>query len=292
MLFLHIGMHKTGTTTLQNTLSAHRSLLAEHGINYLDLGANHSRPLYSMFAEHPETYHANRRAGLSDASEAAAYNANNKARVERLLTANNALVTIISGEDLSLLKKDAVPRLKAFLARYFDTLQVIGYVRPARAFINSLCVQAVKGGATLEHLVQKPPSPDYQWRFNKYRQTFGKDSVRLRLFERSQLAQNCIVADFIQMAGLPSELYASLDVQNENTSLSQAAVEFLSEANAASPVFVDGNLNPARPQGLLEKASKMAGPAFALPNAVIEQILEDKAFDISWMEKILGAQLV
>ena len=64
-IFLHIGVHKTASTTIQNTLYSEREKLSDAGILYPEfrLGdiviSNHSIQFYSLFCEEPEKYHIN-----------------------------------------------------------------------------------------------------------------------------------------------------------------------------------------------------------------------------------------
>ena len=44
--YIHIGLHKTGSTSIQATLFKNRAALHEHGIHYLGLSQNHSTTLY------------------------------------------------------------------------------------------------------------------------------------------------------------------------------------------------------------------------------------------------------
>lgn len=45
---IHAGMHKTGTTSLQSCLAVHRTELAESGVWYPDLGADHQGTLLNV----------------------------------------------------------------------------------------------------------------------------------------------------------------------------------------------------------------------------------------------------
>ncbi len=72
-LFLHVGMHKTGTSSIQETLHANRPILAEAGYAYMDDVVNHSRIVPSAFAAQPEQLAANRRAGILGAAAGAAF---------------------------------------------------------------------------------------------------------------------------------------------------------------------------------------------------------------------------
>jgi hypothetical protein len=48
-LFLHIGMPKTGSTSIQNVLAGGKEHLAGHEIGYFELGRNHSSLLKALF---------------------------------------------------------------------------------------------------------------------------------------------------------------------------------------------------------------------------------------------------
>lgn len=283
-LLLHIGMHKTGTSSLQTTLFDSRETLSNAGITYLDIEDNHSAAFYSLFCDAPEKYHVNRRRGIHTKEQAATHNRTLRKRLTDKLAATDSSITIISGEDLSLLPKAKVPELQRFLASFFDDVRVIGYARPPISFVNSLAQQSLKGGATMEHLTTHPPSPTYQWRFQKFLDAFGKDKVTLRQFTRDALLNGCIVADFLNTAELPDHLYSTLKISRRNNSLSVLAGTLLARLNAQIPVFVGDALNPARKAGATVLLQTLPGDAFRLPDSVVEQALAESDWDIRWMK--------
>ena len=74
-VILHVGLHKTATTSLQATCLANRVALAHQGICYPDFRhplqpeqsmANHSVPLVSMVHPKPHEYHMNIRMRVTD----------------------------------------------------------------------------------------------------------------------------------------------------------------------------------------------------------------------------------
>ena len=77
-LFLHIGMHKTGTSAIQHALFDQRKALKKHAINYVALARNHSIPLYSLFADHSEGYPIHLIAGRTPAEVRTLNNVNKK----------------------------------------------------------------------------------------------------------------------------------------------------------------------------------------------------------------------
>lgn len=287
-LFLHIGMHKTGTSSLQMTFFRNRDILAKNDVTYLDIEDNHSAAFFSLFSNNPAGYHINRKRGIIGEAAAKAYNEKLLPILEEKLGAITTPFTIISAEDLSLLPRDKVPALKVFLSTYFDHIKVIGYARAPVSFVNSMAVQALKGGATLDSLTETPPKPEYQWRFKKYQDTFGPDHVHLRPFSRATLKNACIVADFLDATGLPASLRGDMKLFDINASLSMTAGLVLDKVNQQVPAMVDGRPNPRRNPNAAAMVVRLDGPAFRLTPDVIDRALAESAWDIRWMEKQLG----
>ena len=79
-LKLHVGFHKTGSTSFQQTCAHNAELLKSFGVSYPSFEnsvnraiLNHSIAIVSAFRRHPERYHINRRLGLDVGSTNAAY---------------------------------------------------------------------------------------------------------------------------------------------------------------------------------------------------------------------------
>lgn len=67
-LYLHMGFHKTGTSSFQETCKKNVGFLKAQGLLYplfnsghigMEDISNHSIPIYSMFCEDPGRYHIN-----------------------------------------------------------------------------------------------------------------------------------------------------------------------------------------------------------------------------------------
>jgi hypothetical protein len=59
-LILHIGMHKTGSSSIQQILFENREVLLKHDCYYPEsILMNHSHSLYTLFSSHAEKYHIN-----------------------------------------------------------------------------------------------------------------------------------------------------------------------------------------------------------------------------------------
>src|SRR5688572_11207189 len=125
--YIHIGMPKTGTTSIQSTLGYSRQ---SSEFRYLDLGhANHSRGIIAIFSKTPECYPYFRQCGGST-EEFRRYAADMRARLEKELSENFQNKFIISGESIIGLMEDELKDLHEFVSRYFTRIHIIAYVRP------------------------------------------------------------------------------------------------------------------------------------------------------------------
>jgi hypothetical protein len=104
-IFLHIGLHKTATTSIQKTLFLKKNskLLEAHGYFYpKHWPDNHSIPLYSIFCDFPEKYHINIKKGYS---------------INEIKKVNEAYLESLEQE----IKKNKMLETNYFRRRYFKT---------------------------------------------------------------------------------------------------------------------------------------------------------------------------
>jgi hypothetical protein len=292
-LFLHVGMHKTGTSSIQQTLHAQREILPAFGFAYFPPERNHSRAIASIVGDNPHRHAGNRLAGRHDREAAALYAAESREALQRFLAEEAAPNLIVSGEGIGMLGDPDIDRLLALLRPLVDRLVVVGLVRNPRPFLISATQQAVKAGRTLEELAGPAMrSPAYRKRFERFDRRPEVDEVRLRRYHPGHLVRGCSVATFLDMCGAPPALYDRLQVARENVTVSGTAVRALLVANEVVPVFLpDGSLNPGRARGLRRLLEGLPGERFTVPAALIDRAMAAAAADIAWMEQRLGARL-
>ncbi|NDY93098.1 hypothetical protein [Ideonella livida] len=138
---LHVGLHKTGSSSIQETLYRNASL---RGAHYLDLGeANASGMVKLLFggAEQASQTPLARQQGDEAARDLA------RKRLDRALAEVGPADTVIfSAEALSRLSIHGLQALQAALAPQFQSIEVVGYVRDMPGFMASAFQQRVKGG--------------------------------------------------------------------------------------------------------------------------------------------------
>lgn len=290
-LYLHVGMHKTGTTSIQLTLDTHREALQAAGYSWFpNEDPNHSRAVYGAFADRPHRYHANRRLGAHTPQAAEAFADASRARLAAFLDDAPGPNLVISGEDIAMLQEPAKRRLLEFLRPRVDRIIVIGMVRPPRGFIASAIQQRIRGGRTLEDLADgRGTLPDYRRRFETFLTAAEVAETRLHLYVPDALRHGCSVATFLALIDAPEALYGRLEVVRANAGTSHLGVALMLAANEAVPVFLeDRSANPRRALRLVDFLDGLAGPRFAAPDALVAGFLREAAGDIAWMEARLG----
>ena len=195
---VHIGMHKTGTTSIQNSLN----LYEDPSFYYARIGGhgNHSVPVYSLFSEHPERHNLNRHRGQNPAVMAQ-YIQSIKADLERSISEAGDRTLIISGEDIGILKEADIARMHDALRPHYDDIQILAYVRPPMSFMNSALQQMVRSGGRAVLNFDKLYR-SYRASYEKFDNVFGRDAVMLKLFDRKELRGGDVVKDFCATIGL------------------------------------------------------------------------------------------
>lgn len=136
-LILHVGTHKTGTTTIQDTFALNRRFLAEKGLIFPQIGrANGQHSLVMDWISLPEFYH------LDTSSEEAW----SKLAREH---ANSDRTVLISTEELS----RGNPQMRVDLRKLrdlvsnFDEVKIVCCLRNQVSFLQSIYLQVIKSGA-------------------------------------------------------------------------------------------------------------------------------------------------
>ena len=108
--FLHLGLHKTASSSFQQTCASNRKLLGKQGLHYPLFACehshpkrlkinNHSVPLRCLYDQNPKNYHINKRWKIRSLDEAIR---DYDAQLTEALSRDASI--ILSGEGLSKLK--------------------------------------------------------------------------------------------------------------------------------------------------------------------------------------------
>lgn len=205
---LHIGMHKTGSTAIQQAFNGRSSSEAR----YARLShANHSIPLATVFKQGP--YHHWNKFDLSDA-EISSRRHDFLADLESEFNSDVHQHLIFSGEDLGLLKDQEKAELISVFRSHGVDVRVICFVRDPVAFVSSALQQRIKHG--LKDVGEI--SPWYRQRLTYFAQILDPEKLVVMDYGRLCAEHGDIVCAFQNVIGFRFENLASVR-PNKSSSL-------------------------------------------------------------------------
>ena len=282
-VIVHIGMGKTGSSSIQQTL---RRGLADPAFRYAGFGGtSHSRSVYSLFSDSPEAFHGHRKRGWGK-EEIERFNIATRERIIQDFKACKASTVIISGEGIGNLEEAGLRRFREFLADHFEEIVVVGYVRPPRSYMGSTFQQGIKGCHNRLNL--KGLYPKYRKRFKKFDLIFGPENVHLWKFDPKSFPQGDVVLDFCRRLGIDMRPEA---LRRANESISKEAVSLLFAYRKFGPGYGVG-LDAVQANRRLIAALRTIGSGkLRFAPEVVRPVLDANCEDIQWMEERLGESL-
>lgn len=292
---IHVGTHKTGSSSIQRTLFENRNLVARrHNLQYFEGYENHS-VLYTAFNPTALHFRSLQIAGVTTLEGAAKHAENMRDQLSRSIDRAAGKDYVISGEGLSFLPATTVPAMQEFFARFFDRVRICVYVRHPYGYADSAAQECVKRGETFEQLIAATldgaagPSvlPKYRDRIEKYITAFGRENVKIREFDRNKLKNQDVVMDFLcNMLGL-DEAGLGFAPEHSNESLSHAVVRQLERLNRTAPLIKDGKLNMQRSTRILRLLKDLpARQRFVFSELDIARFAEVVAEDVAWLSDL------
>jgi hypothetical protein len=284
-IIVHAGMHKTGSSSIQDTFSKADITPVE----YLpDTPANHSGLMMLLFMEKVENFHSFRARGktrpqLLEERKVA------QEQLTQYFADTRAETVMISGESISGMNLRETERLAEFLYAQTKNVQVIAYVRPPCSFITSSFQQKLKSGDRKKF----QPSelwPDYRRRFAKFFRVFGKDNVTLRPFIRGEMKDGNVVLDIAEFLGVR---IAEEDVVVSNESLSLEATSLLyAQRNLGKGMLTGFDRVHRINKDFIQLLSGIGTRKMAFSRSLLEEIVQDQAADMEWIEARLGRKFL
>ncbi|MBI1261047.1 MAG: hypothetical protein GC184_04930 [Rhizobiales bacterium] len=239
-LWLHIGTHKTGSTSLQNFFFRNRQKLAKAGVYYPAEGSyfyrgelSQSLLSHSLRNAKPDYLPANLKI------DRAACEGNMRRDIEK----SDCPAVLVSSEHFSHSATLAqVESIKKCFAPVVSDMQVIVYLRRQDHLIESAYNQLTTAGINTlpfrtwldQSLKGGIKNFSYDDRLHLFAEVFGKSNLHVRVFEKSQLHPSGLIHDFMKLMGIEDlsefELVPSL-----NRSMPPEFIETLRCASAAHP---------------------------------------------------------
>lgn len=204
-LFLHIGLPKTGTTSIQGALKENEGRLASYGLAYpKTFQASHMRHFHA-YASYPQQRPRTQAALGEEIADQERFVRSFKQQVARAVSSSTALRMVYSNELLGNLHTRGIGRLQELFSEFFDAVEVVLYLRRQDTLELSAYLQAFKGGYEHREKFAEPFVTRRQSNrqvIERWASAFGMESIRVRIYERQRFPEGDVVRDFLQYLGI------------------------------------------------------------------------------------------
>ncbi len=260
-LVLHIGAHKTGTTSIQKFLFQNRSSLQEAGVSYVVPNENAAHLHEYLQLDRSVLTHPHFKADVHGLLE--------------LLSSASGDVVIGSSENFSFLfDPREVSELASALQREFSDIKIVCYLRRQDRHVISHHQEGAKPYRVAEELLwgnstralparnaKQSLYLDYERRLSYWANSFGEGALLLRPFEKSELVNGDVVDDFVHHLGMAGSSLVPVSRQNESLGVISTKVGHLAH-QAQLPGPLHAALLEALPASLIQMPSKRSAENF------------------------------
>ncbi len=207
-VIIHIGIEKTGTTTIQTFLQANRERLQARGVYFSQvLGQPSQRYLAIMARDVPEADRLFDRFGIVGDDLRRQTVADWRAEWDREIDQKTGNICLISSEHLqSSLRYDSeIDRLAEMLrARFTGEFRVIVYIRDQLDQALSARSTAMKSGSSTYDIKppQRYPGLDFRVMVERWGRVFGEAALSVRLFDSQTWPDGDLISDFMAACNL------------------------------------------------------------------------------------------
>ena len=294
-VILHIGLHKTGTKSLQRTLLQHRHRLLECGMQYPAISpgrgpgqGNHSQMFYTLYGPDPLAYPFNRRSGIDSSEKLAALQEHYRGQLDDTLQ-GDAETVVFSGEKLSVLPPESIRLLRSDLEKRAGQpveFRVMCCVRDPMTQWQSGLSHRVRLGKTIESFYERGAEliqPKFRGPLENFSAVFGAEALDVYKFE-DMVASGAGAAVFF-LRRLRPDLEIELPGLIPNAGFCHEAITIISYINGRAPLRVGGKLGQGRKPGDIDPLSGLRGEKFGLTEEFQAVIAQASAEDRDWLRR-------
>jgi len=252
--YIHFGLHKTASTSFQETCANNAEILKNNGITYPIFECqpanklriiNHSIPIFSVCVHNPSEYHVNKRWGLSSKVEEVNFSYKQQLKAH-LSSAKNLL---FSGEDISMLGEGRLSSFIDFIKDYGYEIKATALVRRPYSMLCSQLQETIKGGKYTNLISLNNASKSFhedqingKANIVEKLQLVLNESIRFHSFERACGDEfgpvGYLLREFLELEP------AKLEYTKGNESYSNLTVRLQNELNKINPAFEKKKINP------------------------------------------------
>jgi hypothetical protein len=292
-IFLHIGIHKTATTTIQRTLYSEHSILVKEGILYpkFNIGEdpidNHSIPFYSLFCNNPKEYHINIRKGITTDESIKKLHLDYRNQFEKQIANFHGETLTISGEDISLLSKNELVKLKSYLIKITHpnvNIRVILMCRHPVSWFRSVLQTRVKTrGITIKKQTVNLLLQSHMYRnlIQIISEVFGQDSISVLRYEDIILHTYGPTGAFLEIISENNSGIIKSEIRIENKSSNYETIHLIDAFNTYKTTNYRFKLQ--RITELIQYLTNMPGQKLMLSKGHSKKVWDCLSEDVNWL---------
>lgn len=281
-LVLHVGMGKTGTSTVQFFLRDYRNELARRDLLLPRVagGARHGK--VGLYAKDDAVLTSSPEWPRLRADDPARFRRRFRRRLLAEVAESGTDRVLLTDEVLFMQPADALARLRSLTDALAAHTRVVAYLRRQDDHMVSRYQQGVKIGwiQRLSEWVREDMSDlyDYDTRLRLHKRVLAPETLVVRRYEPARFVAGSLVRDFLDACAVDLEVTPQTSVPDRNLSLDAETVEFLRllnlhlvEADGATPGQIDHRALVPR------LAPAATGPTLSLPRAQLDRWREQWA---------------
>jgi hypothetical protein len=278
---IHIGMDNTATDLVRQLLAladqekflALLSSRTETGLQFESAGSTVETPALS------EAWHdcGGSEAGLSG------FESDASANLQTLLGKCGGRTTIVSGDALSFLDREAVQAFKDVLSRRFQSVQVLAHLAPPSVYIEQAFVQQLKCGDGRFDV--SALYPHYRRRLEQWLKVFAADQIALIAVSPDDHSWVTKAEDLAARVGI---CVPPKQVWHFQKPLSLPAAQLLYTMGKMSAGPGQDEVSVRAEREVRAFLCRIEGEPLCLAPELLQPVLDLNAADLSWVEQQLG----
>jgi hypothetical protein len=280
---VHIGMMKTGSTSIQAALHGYD----DGSLRYLPHPLrNHAGLLRNAVQKQPEPLMRVIGQGLDD-DELDKIRRRDRRNFRRMISEGDRNLIISSEELTSRFSRNNVNHLVKLLRAQFDQIIVIAYVREPVRFMTSMFQQQTK--LRKVELDYEALYPDYSRLFQKWVDAVGTENMLLTQFSRDLFIDRDLVTDFAHKVGAdPSKINRDHADLNQTLSAEAVAVLFAYRQLRGGPR--DHPVMAKHNGRVIKLLQQFGSTSYSLDTDRCLAEIGRRSADIEWIQELMGSR--
>lgn len=282
-IYLHVGMQKTATSSIQQSLYANRNFLQDNSILYPSSWSNwHVYEIGALLFEEKEEERRNilHRKNFTEIDRVKIIE---KLKYEIMNCECESLV--ISSESMILYSNNGLSKLKNIIQNDLNIKNIVVIIstRNIIDFMNSYVQQLIKSSFMVNYneLVNITP---YKNQITKFEEVFGRENLIVYSFEEAKSHPFGVVGSFFQHIGVDENKLQEIKIINTNEGISEIACDILEYINIKEPFISHGEISVKREIGDALEIQKFSGKKFIMNETFQRVLLQNNILDAEWLK--------